>query len=483
MNKELKAQTISGVLWSTIEQFGLTIVKFIFGIILARLLMPSDFGLVGMVTIFFEFANEIMQGGFSQAYIQKQNVTKKDKASVYYFNVFFGFVLYLIFWIIAPSISKFYNQPELTTLIRVMSVVVIIDSFAIIRLAEIIKAIDFKKRTLYMLISTVISGAISMYMAYADYGVWALVFYTVINKLLFSLLLWIGRKPIPFRDFSFKSLRSMFSFGGWLVISSILGKLQESMVTMVTGKFYSPAELGYFTRAQQYQRLSAFQFTIPFVNVAFPVFAKINNDSGQQIKALKKFNQQSLLAVLFVVLPFFVVAKPFVLLLLTDKWLPMVGLLQLFCIMGVFVPIEAINNQYIISIGQSKTIFRLIVIKLIMRVLNLLITYKLGLVYIVIGELVIIGVSYYLSCMLGAAKIGYGFLKQIIELKHLFMGAIISVCLGIAFVMKVDNSYLQLAGGIIITLIVFVLFQVLFNREVFELMLGQVKKIVIRERK
>ena len=147
---------------------------------------------------------------------------------------------------------------------------------------------------------------------------------------------------------------------------------------------YSPAELGYFTRAQQYQRLSAFQFTIPFVNVAFPVFAKINNDSGQQIKALKKFNQQSLLAVLFVVLPFFVVAKPFVLLLLTDKWLPMVGLLQLFCIMGVFVPIEAINNQYIISIGQSKTIFRLIVIKLIMRVLNLLITYKLGLVYIVI---------------------------------------------------------------------------------------------------
>lgn len=466
-----RERTVNGVFWSVIEQFGIIIVKFVLGIILARLLMPSDFGIIGMITVFFDVANEIVQGGFGQAYIQKKNTSKKDAATVFYFNLFISLLIYVCLWFTAPLIANFYDQSILLKMIRIMSIIVIIDAIGVIKVASIMKEVNFKKKALIMLTSTSISGIISIFFALNGYGVWSLVWYTILNKLFNIIGLWLNSRWIPLKNFSFESLKSMFSYGAWLLLSSVLKKIFENINFLIIGKFFPAAQLGFYSKAKQFQQMASGQILQAVSIVAFPVFSNIQSEKARLKEGVKMFLQQTLLVVLPIVLTLFVVAHPFVILFLTAKWEPMIIFLKLFCIIGALFPINAINTLVLVAQGYSKLNFRITIIKNSMRLLNVFIMYRFGVYYIILGEVFLSFIFIFINTYYSGKNLNYGIFKQLADLKFYLTGGLLATAAGMSVFLLFDNLYLLFIFGVITTVSVFLLFQYLFNKAAFNALL------------
>lgn len=477
MPQNHREKTVSGVFWSVIEQFGNILVKLVLGIILARLLLPSDFGIIGMITVFFDVANELVQGGFGQAYIQKKNADKKDAATVFYFNLLISLILYGFLWLGAPLIANFYEQAQLLQITRIMSIVVIIDAIGVIKVATIIKEINFKKKTVIILFSTLISGVVSIILALKGFGVWSLVWYTILNKLLNTIGLWINTSKIPLKDFSLDSLKSMFSFGSWLLIASVLRKVFENINFLIIGKFFPVAQLGFYSKAKQFQQMASGQILQAVSIVAFPVFSLIQTDKERLKEGIRRFQQQVLLIVLPIILTLFVVAHPFVILFLTGKWESMILYLKLFCVIGAIFPLNAINIQVLVAQGHSKLNFKITLIKNVIRIVNVVIMYRFGVIFILAGEVLVSIISLFINTYYTGKILNYGLFKQIADLKYHYLGGIIAVIIGTLVKISFVNLYLSFLLGAVTTVSVFFIFQFFFNKEAFEVLLLLKEKI------
>lgn len=462
---------ITGVLWSFLENFGGLIFKFILGVILARLLMPSDFGLIGIIMIFFDIANELVQGGFGQAYIQKKETTKKDTATVFYFNLLISILVYIGLWISAPLIADFYKLPQLINIVRVMAIVVIIDALRVIKIASIIKQINFKKKTIVMLVSVFLSGIISIILALKGYGVWALVSNTLLSRLFNTIGLWIKTEWISIKDFSYKSLKTMFSYGSWLLLSSVLNKFFANINILIIGRLFSPAILGFYTTAKQYKNMAVGQIFTSVNTVSFPVFSQMQDDKEKLKNSMRKFSQQILLITLPIILSVLVVTKPFIILLLTEKWAPMIPFLQLFCIIGAIFPLNAINVQILVAQGYSKIRFKVILFMFCLRVINIFIMYRLGIIYILTGEVLITIIALFINTYFTKKFLKYGLFRQLQDIKHYIFGGFLAIIAGVATKLFLTNLYLLLLAGTITTAGVFFMFQYLFNKKAFDALL------------
>jgi len=472
-------QVVKGVFWSVLENLGGLIFKFILGIMLARILMPEDFGIFGIVMVFMDISNELVQGGFGQAYIQKKNTTKEDAATVFYFNLLVSAIIYAVLWISSPLIASFYKQPELINIIRVMAIVVIIDALRVIKLASLMKEINFKKKTVVMLISILIAGIISIVMAMKGFGIWALICNTLLSRLFNTIGLWIKSERIPLKNFSYSSLKTMFSFGSWLLISSLISKLFQNINTLFIGRYFSPAILGFYTRSNQYKNMAVGQIFTAINTVTFPVFSLMQDNKEQLRSAMKKFSQQVLLIILPLILTLLVIAKPFIILLLTEKWSPMIPYLQLFCIIGAIFPINAINNQILVAQGYSKLRFKITMIKVVLRVLNLVALYQFGVLYILGGEVLISFISLIINTYYTKKILNYGFFDQIKDVKYYYIGGLIAMLAGLALSLLFYNLYILFILGIVTTVGIFFLFQYAFNREAFDV-LNMLKEKILR---
>lgn len=249
MSESLKSKTVKGVFWSSIERFSVQGVQFIIQIIIARILLPSDYGLIGMLAIFMAVSQSLIDSGFSNALIRKQNCTNTDYSTVFYFNIVVGIVLYGILYFSAPLIANFYKTPELVLITRVVGITLFINSLTVVQRAILTKKVDFKTQTKASLTAAIISGVIAIIMAYSNYGVWALVIQTIINGFLTAILLWIFSKWAPHKVFSWISFKEMFSFGSKLLISGLLDTIYRNLFTLVIGKQFNKSDLGYYTRA------------------------------------------------------------------------------------------------------------------------------------------------------------------------------------------------------------------------------------------
>ena len=252
---DLKQKTISGLSWSFIDNFSKLGITFIVGIILARLLEPREFGLVGMTTIFIAISQSIIDSGFTQALIRKQNCTQKDYSTVFYFNLVNGIVFYLVLFFAAGLISHFFNEPKLALIIQVLALSLIINSLAIVQRARLTKEINFKLQTKISIIATTLSGIIGIWMAYTGYGVWSLVIKSLAGFAFTSILLWSWNKWIPHLVFSKDSFKEMFSFGSKLLVSGLIDTTYRNIYLLIIGKYFSATELGYYTRADQFKNL------------------------------------------------------------------------------------------------------------------------------------------------------------------------------------------------------------------------------------
>ncbi|MCA1787980.1 MAG: lipopolysaccharide biosynthesis protein, partial [Desulfobacteraceae bacterium] len=349
----LKQQAVKGITWNLIERFGLQGIQLILGVWLARLLTPADYGLVGMISVFFAVATVFVASGFGAAYIQKKEVTDLDANTVFYSNLVISLLCYAGLWMAAPAIAAFYEQPQLINLTRVMGGIVIINAFNIIQMAQLTRAIDFKRKTKITLAATLASGVGGITAALLGMGVWSLVLQQMLNRILTTAGMWLTSSWRPGLQFSMESFRSLFSFGAWVLAAGIVRTVFDNIYILTIGKFFPVAQLGFYTKAKQFKNLASEQLAGSVGAVAFPVLSRMQDDPSRLRTGVRNFLTHTMVFIAPLLVTLIVVAKPFVLVLLTEKWAPMIPYMQLLCIAGFLYPIHLVNVQVLQAQGKS----------------------------------------------------------------------------------------------------------------------------------
>jgi teichuronic acid exporter len=416
MADNLKITTIQGLFWSFFERMGNQVIQLVITVILARLLMPEQFGLIAMLGIFMAAAQSFVDSGFGSALIQKKDVTHLDECSIFYFNIFVGILTTGILCLAAPWIAAFFNVALLVPLTRALSLNLIINAFGLIQTSLLTKRIDFKSQLKVSLIATVLSGIIGIVMAYRGFGVWSLVFQSLSQNLFRTCLLWHIIHWRPSLIFSFDALRSMFTFGSKLLFSGLLDTIFQNIYLVVIGKFFTPADLGFYSKAKRFSDLPSNNISGTVGRVLFPIFSSIQKDK----KKLKRGLQRALTTMALFNFPIMiglaVVAKPLVLVLLTEKWLPCVLYLQLLCFVGLLYPLHAINLNVLKAQGHSDLFLRLEILKKILLVIAIFLTYRWGIHAMIIGQMVTSVLGYYLNCYYTGKLLDYTITDQILDI-------------------------------------------------------------------
>jgi teichuronic acid exporter len=413
MTSSLKSKSIHGLFWSFLERIGQQGIQFVTSIILARVLLPEQFGLVSMLVIFMAITQVFITSGFDKALIQKKDATYIDECSVFYFNILLGFLAAGLMCLAAPWIADFYNQPLLRPLTRVLSLNPIIMSFGLIQRTLLSKHIDFKTQLKVQVIASFLSGMIGITMAFNGFGVWSLVAQILVSDFLQTALMWVFHSWRPAWAFSFASLRTMFSFGSKLLVSGLLGAIFDNIYSLVIGKTFSSGELGFYSRAERLQQLPATNIGMAVGRVTFPVFSSIQDDKARLKRGLRKAISMLAMTSFPIMIGLAVVARPLVLVLLTDKWLPCVPYLQLLCVIGAMQPLHAINLNVLRAQGRSDLFLRLEILKRILVVISVAITYRWGITAMIYGQIVVSCLAYYLNCYYTEKLVNYSMNEQI----------------------------------------------------------------------
>lgn len=427
MANNLKQKAISGVVWSAIHKFANVFLSFISGIILARLLTPHDYGIVGMLTIFLALSQTFIDGGFGSALIQKKNPTDEDYSTILYWNLGLSLVLYLVLFACAPIIARFYNLPILSDVLRVQGIVLIINAARIVQHNQLRKKLQFKKVAIINLTASAISLCFTIYLAWIGWGVWALVSQQLLLGLLATILYWITAKWIPILGFSIKSFKELFSFGGFILLANLFSTFCNNIQGLLVGKVYNSSTLGFFTKAKRTEEYASTFISSILDQVSYPVLSESQNDKERLIDILRKFIGTSAFVTFPLMLLLILLAKPIFILLYSERWLPSVPYFQVFCFAGVAICLQSINYYAVAAIGNSKQLFRWTIIK---RVAGLVFIvcgmYIWGINGILIGTVLSSWIIYIVNAELVSKYIGYKIKQQFWDLFPIMILSLIS---------------------------------------------------------
>ena len=456
MTSSLKQKTLNGLVWSFVDNFSTHCITFVVGIILARLLSPEEFGLIGMITIFIAVSTSVINSGFSQALIRKKDCTQTDYSTVFYFNLIAGVIFFSILYIAAPFISRFFDEPQLNSLVKVLAVVLIVDSLTIIQRTILTKRIDFKLQTKISMIASVISGAIAIVMAFRGFGVWSLVVRQISQRAINSLLLWFWNRWKPSFVFSLDSFRELFSFGSKLLISGLIDTIYRNIYYLVIGKYFSAAELGFYTRAENFKNLPSENLNGVIGRVSYPVLASIQDDIPRLKSNYQKLIRSTMFITFVLMLGMAAVAEPMIITLIGEKWRPSIIYLQMLCFVGMFYPLHALNLNMLNVQGRSDLFLKLEIIKKILAVPTIIIGIIWGIKILIAGMMVNTLIAYYLNSYWSGRMLDYSFRNQVKDILPSFvLAAAVSgfvFCLG--FVLPFDSfmvlSMQVLVGALLI---------------------------------
>ncbi|SFF46380.1 MOP flippase family protein [Sunxiuqinia elliptica] len=451
----LKQKTINGLFWSFIDSFANQGVQFIVGIILARILSPREFGLIGMLTIFIAISQSFVDSGFSNALIRKKNCTQEDYSTVFYFNLLVGLVFYLLLFVSAGSISNFFNEPQLSPLLKVLGIGVVLNAIGIIQRTILTKEINFKLQTRVSLVASISSGTIAVTMALLNYGVWSLVALTLSRFSLNTLFLWLWSKWKPLRTFNKESFNELFAFGSKLLISGLIDTIYQNIYYLIIGKYFSAQELGFYTRADQFKAFPSQNLNSIIGRVSYPVLSSIQDDKEKLKQAYRKIIRTTMFVTFCLMLGMAAVAKPMILTLIGEKWLPSEIYLQMLCFVGMFYPLHALNLNMLQVQGRSDLFLRLEIIKKTLAIPTIVIGIFFGIKLMIAGMMVNTLIAYYLNSFWSGKMIGYSFRQQV---KDIFPSLLLALIM--AATVFILGNFLVLAP--ITKLIVQVLFGIVF---------------------
>lgn len=440
-------QLLNGVLWNTIEKVLMRGTSFIISIILARLLLPSDFGLIGMLGVFISISNVFIEGGFAKALIQKQDCSDIDYSTAFVTNVGVSLVIYVLLFISAPFIAQFYNEPILTDLTRALSINFVLGSFNIVQRAKLMSCCDFKSLAKINTASTVFSGFVGISMAYSGMGVWSLVFQQISSSVLLIAFFPFYSKWKPSLRFSKDSFHHLFGYGSKLVATGAVAVVMNNISVMAIGKFYKSHQLGYYTRSLQFADILSTTINDVLGTVTFPVLSKLQDD----ISHLKSVYRKSLFFTALLIFPIMtlcaVLSRPIVLLLLTEKWLPCVVLMQWLLMARIVNPLSAINLNLLNALGRTDLFMKVDFSKIPLNIITLAITIPLGVKAIAIGLLVTAYIAFFINSYYSGKLINYGAFKQIHDWRYIILSVGIMALSVLFYLSFVSSPWLQLIGG------------------------------------
>lgn len=458
MAASLKDRTVSGVGWSAADAFLGQGVTFIVGIILARLLSPSEYGLIGIVTIFTTILTGIVDSGFSNALIRKTDTTDTDYNTMFFTNMVFSVVLYLLLYFSAPWIAFFFERQELINVTRAMGLILIIQALSIVQNTILTKRIDFKTKTKASVISAITSGIVGICMAYSGFGVWALVGQLLSRQFLYTACLWLFNKWKPKVEFNALSFKYMWGFGWKLMLSGLLNNIWNQLYQVVVGKCYSPETLGQYSRAKEYSHLFSSNFTVIVQRVTYPALAEVQNNKDRMVAAYRKVIKVTMFVTAISMLTMGAVSEPLIYCLIGPKWHQAATFLPLICVSMSLYPLHAINLNMLQVQGRSDIYLVLEIVKKVIAVGPICLGIFVNIYWMLIGTIITGVVSFFLNSYYTGKDLGYSSWMQIRDISPSY-GIACLVAVSVYFLKYLPFSYyiilpIQLIVGLAVFFII-----------------------------
>lgn len=449
--ENLKEKTIFSVVWSGIQKAGGIFLNLISGIVLARLLTPHDYGVIGMLTIFLAVSNTFIDGGFGSALIQKKQPSDIDYSTIFYWNLFISIIVYIVLWIGAPIIARFYALPMLTEVLRVQSLVLVINALRIVQVNQLRKKLKFKKIAFVDLFSSFIALILTIYLAWRGLGVWALVAQQLLVSIITTLLYWLLSKWRPLFVFSKQSFKELFNFGSFMLLSNLVNTICNNIQGLLIGKIYSPSTLGVFTKARRTEELSSLFISNILDQVSYPVLSETQNDKNRMRQILQKFISTSAYLTFPLMFLLILLARPLFIFLYSERWLASVPYFQILCFSGIAISLQTINYYAVAAIGKSRVLFKWTFIKRFLGIFFIIFGVILfGINGLLFGMVLTSWTIYLINAMLVSKYVEYGMLKQCKDLFPIMLLSLFAVLIAYieGLVLYLPQSIIAIIQGI-----------------------------------
>jgi teichuronic acid exporter len=466
---QLKKKALNGIFWNSIQQFSTQGVSFGVSIILARLLTPTDFGLIAMVSFFINFGNSLIESGLNQSLLRMKEPKIEDYSTVFFLNLIFSLIIFIIILIISNNIASFYNQPILAKIIRIYSIVFILNALTLIQITRLTIQNNFKSQLYISIPSILISSIIGITLAYLGYGIWSLVWNSVLQSLITFILIWTFNSWRPILKISYSQAAYHFKFGYKLTLSSLLETFFSSLYSILIGKFFSPSQVGFFQRADSVKQLPITNIISVINKVTYPLLAQISDDR-ERLKVAYKNIISSIMFLVFPILAFmYLLAVPLFRVVFTDKWLPAVPYFQILCISGVFYPVNAYMLNILTIKGQAGMYLKLEVIKKIVFSIIIIASIYWGIIGLLYGAILFSIISYLINSNLAYKYINYGAIEQITDLIPIFTVTSITMLFVyiVKFTLKNYDDWLQVLFSLLIGVVTYLCASILFKLKSF----------------
>lgn len=475
MAKSLKQIAVSGMFWTSVERFSQQFIQFVLGILIARVLAPSDYGIIGMTSIFFAIANTLLDSGFGNALIKNKNRTEVDYSTCFYFNVLVGLFLYGVMFVSSPYIAEFYHTPILNEVVRVLSLTLLINSLTVSQTAKMTAEMRFKQLSVVSVVTQLSTGFVCLFGAYNGWGVWALVVQQVGSRLLRLLLLQFFLRWRPLLTFSKESFSNMFSYGWKLLCSGMINTIYNNLYALVIGRTCSPIEVGYYNRANHFASMPSHTMLSVVMKVAFPLMSEVQDDEEKLKKAYQKILRLPVFVLYPVLMGMMALADPMIRCLIGEKWISIVPLIQVLCVGHLFGPLTHVNLNILYVKGRTDLVLKLELIKKPIAFLLLFGLLPFGLFWLCAGHALYSLLAYAINCYYTKKFIDFGFWQQMwynvpVMLKSLGMAASIYLC-----TFLFESSWTQLLVGIFVGIVVYAILVCGMHDESYE----DLKSIVI----
>lgn len=449
-----RKSVITNLLWKFAERGGAQGVSFIVTIVLARMLEPSEYGLIAMVSVIIALLNVFVDSGMANALVQKKDADDLDFSSVFYFNIIFCSVLYILLFISSPVIADFYHKSELSSVTRVLGLTMLISGVKNVQMSVISKNMQFRRFFFSTMSGTIIAAVVGITMAYKGYGIWALVAQNITNTLIGTIVLWITVKWRPKLIFSFDRLKILLSFGWKILISNLLETVYNNMQQLIIGVIYSSADVAFFNKGKSFPLLIIDNLNSSLNSVIFPTMSAAQDNK----ETLRNMTRRSIKVSMYVVIPMmfgmFVVAKPFISVLLTDKWLASVPYMRIFCIALMFYPLHSANLNAILAVGRSDLYLRLDILKKIIGIVLLLGSMWFGAMAMAYSLLIFNIASAIINAWPNRAILNYGIKEQFLDILPVillsFVMAIVVYMIGLINMPNYLLLCIQSLAGIVV---------------------------------
>lgn len=448
-DENLKSKTKNGLIWSALGNVANQGIRFVLGLILARLLNPDAYGVIGMLTIFICVISIFIDCGFSQALIAKQDRTKIDFSTEFWFNVGVGILGYLVIFIISPFVADFYNMPILSPILKVIGLGVIVNSLCVVQSAQLSIRLDFKTSAKISVVSQCISGVVGIVFAYYGFGVWALVIQQLMGSILNACCLWMIVRWLPDFEFSRESFKYLWNYGSKVLVTSVITQIHDNIYPLIIGKFYTSASLGLYSRAQAFAALPSSNIAGVLGNVTFPVLCAVNGDMDRLASVYRNLVRLSAFIVFPLMLGMLVLSEPLVHILLNAQWNGCIPLLQILCFAMIWQPISLVNLSLLKAVKRTDVLMKLDFVKRGVGLLILIITCQISVSAIAIGYAFLAFFSVILNTVCTSKVLKVSFVTQMKDIVSIFSNSVVMAILVYSLSYIVSNDLVLLLLGLV----------------------------------